>query len=153
MFRAALFSLALMGGAHASDSVAPVRYHHGGVEVIMHNSMKAVVLSQGDNPIGKPKTFQCKSSAGCAVVMTASMRDTGTYGQTSPCLLLDGMAAAPGCGQGFGSWGQVAIYEQAKVTPGEHSISLVLNDSKGGDTLLGFAAEYRIYERKVKGAD
>jgi len=144
MYRAAFFSLLLIGSAHADVSDAPVRIHNHGVTAILHNSMKTITLAVGDNPIGRPRYFTCRSSAGCVIVMDASIREKNVQSGIMACSFIDGIAAPPGCGF------DPAFYNTDTM---RHTITTIVNTLNAGPQVVGWATEYTIYERKVKGAE
>ena len=153
MFRAALIALSLSGTAYADDT--PVRYHHHGLTTIMHSSMKTVTLVDGENVLGKPVTFTCMSTTGCVLVIDATVKKDNDNGGGLTCAYVDDAMPAPGCGPDpsfydFQTSG--SVHEQAKVGQGQHTAKLVVNDGAGVE-VTGWAAQYTIYERKVKGAD
>ena len=156
MYRAALFALALVGTAHAGDSDAPGRYHHGGLTAILRSGTKTIDLAVGDNLIGKPHPFTCRSTKGCIVVMAVSLQETNLQTtQNYTCSYVDGVPGVPACT--LDTFGQNIIlsntHQQLKVETGPHTIQTVVNAQATGSQVLSWQTEYTIYERKVKGAD
>jgi hypothetical protein len=146
----------LAGTAHADDSDVPIRHHNGGVTVIMQSSMKPIVLVAGDNIIGKARSFDCKSSAGCVVLMNASIQETnGGSRSDTICNLVDGIQGVPSCTADPGGGNPTLNFarQQLKVGPGLHTITTIITAGSAGFEALSWEEDYTIYERKVKGTD
>lgn len=130
----------------AGNEDAPVRWRsHDGIQEIMRSSMKPIKFVIGDIPIGEPRKFMCKSTAGCVVIVSASLEQLGAIG-ASPftCIFVDGVAAAPGCGSNF-----FQVREQMKVSTGEHTITTTVHSYNKGGKITGWETDYTIYERKA----
>lgn len=136
----------------AADVDGPIRWHGNGQTVILHSSMSPTNLVQGDNPIGKPRTFVCRSAAGCVVTMSVSVRETNDPGFTTVCSYVDGTPGAPGCGLDPDYYTDETMSnanQQLKVGQGSHTITTVLNCIQAGVQMTGWQTQYTIYERRV----
>lgn len=149
-----LFALGL-SAALADGEGTPVDWRHGGQEVIMRSSMKTIHLVDGDNVLGKPVVFTCRSAAGCMLVIEASVEKDNDPGNGITCAYVDDIPPAPGCGNDpafYELQTSRIIHQQAKVGLGDHTAKLVASNGAGAD-VTGWAVRYTIYERKVRGVD
>src|SRR4051794_26290180 len=106
--------------AAASNDESPIRYRTHTMKVIMHSSTKPINIQVGDNPLGQPRSFICKSAAGCVVIMAASLY-TGPDALTASehtCSFIDGVPGAPDCPDEADGNYHVVIRDMATVGPG-----------------------------------
>jgi hypothetical protein len=156
MYRAALFILTFAGIAYAGESAASAVYNHGRVKVILHRSSKPIDLAVGDNLIGKARSFTCESSAGCIVLMNASIQETnGGSRSDTICNLVDGIPGVPACTADPAGGNPTLNFarQQLKVGAGSHTITTIIHAVSAGYQALSWEEDDTIYERKVKGAD
>jgi hypothetical protein len=118
----------------------------------MHSSMKPLTLLVGAIVLDKPQSFTCKSLAGCVVIMSASVQETHDVNGTVTCSYVDESEGAPGCTLDPGN-GVFTVRQQSKVAPGAHLIQTKVHSFNAQGQIVGWAVDYTIYERKVKGAD
>jgi hypothetical protein len=123
--------------------------------VIAHAKTETMTVQVGDNPLDKPHTFTCQSTAGCLVVMSASDMETDTLG-TKLCPLVDGQDGIPACwyeATGYTNTSLQFANEQRQVGPGQHTLQTLVRSDNTEGQVLGWQVTYTIYERKTKGTE
>ena len=135
--------------AAAAGPGAPVYWHGDGLSAIFKAGVKPMSVTEGDTPLHQPITFNCASTVGCVVTISASDLESGTIG-TYLCGLVDSETPVPGCTyEGFFNNIQQIneIHQQKRVGPGRHTLVLDYHSNNNTGTMSSWEVEYRIYER------
>jgi hypothetical protein len=131
--------------AIAFDEGAPVRFRPPEIKTILLSSTKPMHLKVGDNPLHRQRQFVCNSTAGCIVVTSASIMQSGDRYGLQTCSLVDGQRAAPGCYPN--DINPILIQQQMHVGQGEHTIDTVVTEYGKGATVTGWEVQYTLYEQ------
>jgi hypothetical protein len=126
----------------------PILYHGPGMTVIMKSSTRHTNLVVGDNALDKVRTFECKSSAGCVVVLSASFVRSGVVAGTVTNSYVDGQAATPVNPNDGHDRDSVVIRSQKVVAQGLHTVQTLVHSDNVEGQIVAWEVDYTVYERK-----
>src|ERR1700741_1923943 len=130
---------AITSVAQAGDNDdPPILFHGPGMAVIMKSTARDIDVVTGDNPLDKVRAFVCKSTAGCVVIMSASLTRVNTLG-TKTCSFVHGVAGNPGFPSGRNDLALVVTRTQRVVTQGTHSIQTIVHADNTQGRIQGWA--------------
>jgi hypothetical protein len=141
----ALASVTVHSAANGTED--PMRWHHGGMTVILHNGNKEFTSVAGDTPLDAARNVTCEGTRGCLISFAGHLiANNNAKTALEICALVDGQDLAPGC---FPSWQNLPSdnRQSGKVTQGQHTVQTIIRDTSGGATVSAWEGDLTIYEK------